>query len=130
MNLIHQLKQIPDLRGTRGKRYQLWQLLFLALLGSLCGYVGYRPLSAFCRENRGELEAVLALPEGAPTPALLNLSPGCLWRSNTLTLQRYLMLGVMPLCAQPQGCGLAAMAKVFDAPAAMMAVIHQHRKSI
>lgn len=43
MNLIHQLKQIPDLRGSRGKRYPLWQLLFLALLGSLCGYVGYRP---------------------------------------------------------------------------------------
>lgn len=69
MNLIHQLKQIPDLRGARGKRYPLWQLLFLALLGSLCGYVGYRPLSNFCSENQVELDAVLALPEGAPAPS-------------------------------------------------------------
>lgn len=69
MNLIHQLKQIPDCRGTRGKRYPLWQLLFLSLLGSLCGYVGYRPLCAFCRENQDELKSVLTLPEEVPTPS-------------------------------------------------------------
>jgi len=69
MNLIHQLKQIPDVRGSRGKRYPLWQLLLLALLGSLCGYIGYRPLSTFCKENWVELKAVLALPEGGPTPS-------------------------------------------------------------
>ncbi|MEO0985317.1 MAG: ISAs1 family transposase [Cyanobacteria bacterium J06639_14] len=69
MNLIEQLKQIPDRRGTRGKRYPLWQLWLLALLGSLCGYIGYRPLAAFCRENWRELEAVLALPSAVPTPS-------------------------------------------------------------
>lgn len=69
MNLIHQLKQIPDVRGSRGKRYALWQLLLLALIGSLCGYVGYRPLSAFCAENRAELEAVFAFQKGMPAPS-------------------------------------------------------------
>ena len=45
MNLIHQLKQIPDLRGTRGKRYPLWQLLFLALLGSHAAMLAIAPIS-------------------------------------------------------------------------------------
>ncbi|PZU96260.1 MAG: DDE transposase family protein, partial [Leptolyngbya sp.] len=33
MNLIEQLKQIPDPRGRHGQRYPFWVLLLLALLG-------------------------------------------------------------------------------------------------
>lgn len=51
MNLIDQLKQIPDPRSTHGKRYPLWWLLWLVILGSLCGYRGYRPLQDFCQAN-------------------------------------------------------------------------------
>ena len=47
MTLIDQLKTIADPRSPRGKRHPLWLVLFLALLGSLCGYWGYRPLAEF-----------------------------------------------------------------------------------
>ena len=50
MSLITQLKTISDPRGTRGRRHELWLLLFLSILGSLCGYWGYRPLASFARE--------------------------------------------------------------------------------
>ena len=52
MTLIEQLKTIPDPRGNRGKRHPLWLALFIALLGTLCGYRGYRPLAKFCKKHR------------------------------------------------------------------------------
>jgi predicted transposase YbfD/YdcC len=70
MNLIEQLKQIPDPRSRYGQRYPLWILLLLALLGSLCGYRGYRPLAAFCRKNGDEIQRVLALDIAIPTPCM------------------------------------------------------------
>lgn len=51
MALIALLKTIPDPRGHRGRRHQLWVLLCLSLLGSLCGYRGYRPLADFARKH-------------------------------------------------------------------------------
>lgn len=51
MSLIDQLKTIEDPRGKRGRRHPLWLLLFLSLVGSLCGYRGYRPLASFAREH-------------------------------------------------------------------------------
>ena len=52
MTLIELLKTIPDPRGKRGKRHPLWLALFISLLGSLCGYWGYRPLAKFCKKHR------------------------------------------------------------------------------
>jgi predicted transposase YbfD/YdcC len=52
MTLIEQLKTIPDPRGKRGRRHPLWLALFISLLGSLCGYWGYRPLAKFCKKHR------------------------------------------------------------------------------
>lgn len=48
LNLIESLKQIPDYRKGKGKRHALWLVLLLILLGTLCGYRGYRPLADFC----------------------------------------------------------------------------------
>lgn len=70
MNLIEQLKQIPDPRGRHGQRYPWWVLLLLALLGSFCGYRGYRPLATFCRKNAAEIQAVTALPMDVPMPCM------------------------------------------------------------
>lgn len=61
MSLITQLKTIPDPRAQRGKRYPLWLLMFLALLGSLCGYWGYRPLAKFCSKHQHSLAQLLEL---------------------------------------------------------------------
>ncbi|MEX0272730.1 ISAs1 family transposase, partial [Leptolyngbyaceae cyanobacterium UHCC 1019] len=70
MTLITQLKTIQDPRGKRGRRYPLWFLLFVALLGSLCGYWGYRPLEKFCQKHHQSLCELLALdPETAVMPS-------------------------------------------------------------
>ena len=61
MTLIEQLKTIPDPRGKRGKRHPLWLLLFVSLLGSLCGYWGYRPLAKFCKKHRKTFLKLLTL---------------------------------------------------------------------
>ncbi|MGV0029395.1 ISAs1 family transposase [Phormidesmis priestleyi] len=61
MTLIEQLKTIPDPRGKRGQRHPLWLALFIALLGSLCGYWGYRPLAKFCARHRQTFLTLLKL---------------------------------------------------------------------
>lgn len=61
MSLINQLKTIEDPRAKRGQRHPLWLILFLALLGSLCGYWGYRPLEKFCQHQHQPLCALLGL---------------------------------------------------------------------
>lgn len=61
MTLIEQLKTIPDPRGKNGQRHPLWLVLFIALLGSLCGYWGYRPLAQFCVKHRQTFLPLLAL---------------------------------------------------------------------
>jgi predicted transposase YbfD/YdcC len=66
MPLIEQLKTIADSRGKRGQRYPLWLLLFVSLLGSLCGYWGYRPLEAFCRQYHSTLCELLSLETTTP----------------------------------------------------------------
>jgi hypothetical protein len=38
LNLIEELKRIPDYRKNKGKRHELWLVMFVVLLGSLCGY--------------------------------------------------------------------------------------------
>jgi predicted transposase YbfD/YdcC len=62
MNLINQLKQISDPRSGQGRRYPLWELIMLVLLGSFCGYIGYRPLSAFCQSQGERLRTLLGFP--------------------------------------------------------------------
>ena len=61
MTLIEVLKTIPDPRGKRGKRHPLWLALFISLLGSLCGYWGYRPLEKFSKKHRQTLLKLLNL---------------------------------------------------------------------
>ena len=51
MTLIEYLETVHDPRKARGQRYPLARLLFLSLLGSLCGYYGYRPLAQFCKKH-------------------------------------------------------------------------------
>ncbi|NJL58023.1 ISAs1 family transposase, partial [bacterium] len=61
MSLIAQLKTIPDPRSKRGQSHPLWLVLFLALLGSMCGYWGYRPIAQFCQTHRATLCELLDL---------------------------------------------------------------------
>lgn len=49
--LIDKLKAIPDYRKAKGRRHELWLLLALILLGTMCGYRGYRPLAEFCQTH-------------------------------------------------------------------------------
>jgi predicted transposase YbfD/YdcC len=60
MILIQSLKQISDPRKRYGKRYPLWWLLWLSILGTLCGYYGYRPLADFCREHWQKLQTLVS----------------------------------------------------------------------
>jgi DDE_Tnp_1-associated len=68
MPLIEQLKTIKDPRKPRGQRYALWLVMFLALLGSLCGYYGYRPLAKFVQKHHGLICRLLELE---PNPKLM-----------------------------------------------------------
>ena len=69
MILIEQLKQIPDHRDIKGKKYSLWVILFMSLMGSLCGYIGYRPLADFAALHQEQLEELLELPPAPSTPS-------------------------------------------------------------
>lgn len=99
MLLIEQLKQIPDHRHVKGKKYSLWVILFMSLMGSLCGYIGYRPLADFAREHQEKLEELLELPPAKSTPSystfrriLLAVEPKYL-----ATVFNVWALGTMPL---------------------------------
>jgi predicted transposase YbfD/YdcC len=99
MLLIEQLKQIPDHRHIKGKKYSLWVILFMSLMGSLCGYIGYRPLADFASLHQEQLEELLELPAAKSTPSYST------FRRILITLEpKYLAavfnvwaLGTMPL---------------------------------
>jgi predicted transposase YbfD/YdcC len=69
MLLTEQLKQIPDHRQSKGKKYSLWVILAMSLMGSLCGYIGYRPLADFASLHQEQLEELLELPPAKSTPS-------------------------------------------------------------
>jgi hypothetical protein len=69
LDLIAALKQIPDYRKGKGKRHALWLVLMLILLGTLCGYRGYRPLADFSQQHWLTLCALLALPSSTRIPS-------------------------------------------------------------
>jgi hypothetical protein len=69
LNLIESLKQIPDYRKGKGKRHALWLVLLLILLGTLCGYRGYRPLADFCQQHWPTLCSLLQLPSDTRIPS-------------------------------------------------------------
>lgn len=69
LNLIEQLKQIPDYRKGKGKRHALWLVVMLILLGTLCGYRGYRPLADFSHQHWQSLSELLELPANTRIPS-------------------------------------------------------------
>lgn len=69
LNLIESLKQIPDYRKARGKRHELWLVLMLVLLGTLCGYRGYRPLADFSKSHWQTLCPLLGVAESTRIPS-------------------------------------------------------------
>lgn len=70
MTLITQLKTISDPRSPKGRRHPLWLVLFLSLLGSLCGYRGYRPLADFAKEHHSTWCELLDLkPQTTTAPS-------------------------------------------------------------
>jgi hypothetical protein len=69
LNLIEQLKQIPDYRKGKGKRHALWLVMMLVLLGTLCGYRGYRPLADFSQHHWQSLCELLELPANTRIPS-------------------------------------------------------------
>ncbi|NJL20562.1 MAG: transposase family protein [Leptolyngbyaceae cyanobacterium SM1_3_5] len=69
LNLIEHLQQIPDYRKGKGRRHSLWLVLMLVLLGSLCGYRGYRPLADFSQLHWSSLCELLELPSQTRIPS-------------------------------------------------------------
>jgi hypothetical protein len=69
MLLIEQLKQIPDHRKAKGKKYSLWVIFAMSLMGSLCGYIGSRPLADFAKLHQAQLEELLELQPAKSTPS-------------------------------------------------------------
>jgi DDE_Tnp_1-associated len=69
LNLIEHLKQIPDYRKAKGKRHALWLVMMLVLLGTLCGYRGYRPLADFSQQHWQSLCELLELPAETRIPS-------------------------------------------------------------
>lgn len=69
LNLIEQLKQIPDYRKGKGKRHALWLVMMLVLLGTLCGYRGYRPLADFSQHHWQSLCELLEIPGDSRIPS-------------------------------------------------------------
>jgi hypothetical protein len=69
LNLIEHLKQIPDYRKGKGKRHALWLVMMLVLLGTLCGYRGYRPLADFSHQHWHNLCELLELPTDTRIPS-------------------------------------------------------------
>lgn len=69
LNLIEQLKQIPDYRKGKGKRHALWLVMMLVLLGTLCGYRGYRPLADFSQHHWQRLCELLELLANTRIPS-------------------------------------------------------------
>lgn len=69
LNLIEHLQQIPDYRKAKGKRHALWLIMMLVLLGTLCGYRGYRPLADFTCQHWLSLCQVLDLPDDTRMPS-------------------------------------------------------------
>lgn len=69
LNLIEQLKAIPDYRKGKGKRHALWLIMMLVLLGTLCGYRGYRPLADFAQQHWPSLRELLDLPADTRIPS-------------------------------------------------------------
>lgn len=67
--LIAKLQAIPDHRSAKGRRHDLWLLLLLILLGTFCGYRGYRPLVDFCHTHWRTLCTQLALPPETRIPS-------------------------------------------------------------
>ena len=69
LNLIEHLQQIPDYRKAKGKRHALWLIMMLVLLGTLCGYRGYRPLADFTHQHWLSLCQLLDLPDDTRMPS-------------------------------------------------------------
>lgn len=69
LNLIGELKQVPDYRKSKGKRHELWLVMLVVLLGSLCGYRGYRPLADFSQQHWQTLCELVELPLTTRVPS-------------------------------------------------------------
>lgn len=69
LDLIESLQQIRDYRKDKGKRHALWLVLLLILLGTLCGYRGYRPLADFSQQHWTTLCQCLNLPTETRIPS-------------------------------------------------------------
>jgi hypothetical protein len=63
------LKQIPDYRKAQGKRHALWLVMMLVLLGTLCGYRGYRPWADFSQYHWQSLWELLEFPANTRIPS-------------------------------------------------------------
>jgi len=66
---LTELKQIPDYRKSKGKRHELWLVMLVVLLGSLCGYRGYRPLADFSQQHWQTLCELVELPLTTRVPS-------------------------------------------------------------
>jgi predicted transposase YbfD/YdcC len=51
LSLIEKLKQVKDFRKDKGKRHPLWIVLVVIILGTMLGYLSYRELGEFAKNN-------------------------------------------------------------------------------
>lgn len=67
MTIIEAFDMIQDPRRAEGKRTSLGQIFSMVVISNLCGYLGYRPVSNFCKSQKEVFTEALGLKHEIPS---------------------------------------------------------------
>ncbi len=67
MTLLEAFNNLSDVRRSKGRRNSLGQIFSMVVMSNLCGYLGYRPVSKFCKAHESIMIDVLGLKHGVPS---------------------------------------------------------------
>jgi DDE_Tnp_1-associated len=67
MSLLSSLSKVSDPRRKEGRRTSIEQIFCVVTLSYLCGYIGYRPVSSFCKSYESLLKSELDLKHPVPS---------------------------------------------------------------
>jgi len=67
MTLLEAFEGIKDPRRAEGRRTSLSQIFSMVVISNLCGYLGYRPVTNFCKAHEVVMIEELGLKHGVPS---------------------------------------------------------------